>query len=254
MGAIVRRRHPRRMLRRHRLIRRNDSSTNDRPRRRRWRGRARLRQAAVLLLARIFRHSRRSPGVINLVYLDVWQREVTVFEDDALREPALNGPDTRHARADGVAGQGDAGRRRDELRDAAGRVGRHLTAPVDGAVDRPSDARSRRRRGRASSIRPAATRDSRTVCTASKSTKPARSAAEAAHRRRSSSGRATTRRSLPGSCRRPRSRLTDWIITVSSTGRDSWMRFEVGNHVELLDDDVEFAMRESGTGGIRWRA
>src|SRR5262249_6635275 len=33
-------------------------------------------------------------GDINLVSLDVWQREVTVFEDDALREPALNGPDT----------------------------------------------------------------------------------------------------------------------------------------------------------------
>ena len=33
-------------------------------------------------------------SAINLVYLDVWQREVTVWEDDALREPALNGPDT----------------------------------------------------------------------------------------------------------------------------------------------------------------
>ena len=31
---------------------------------------------------------------INLIYLDVWQRELTVFEEDALREPALNGPDT----------------------------------------------------------------------------------------------------------------------------------------------------------------
>ncbi len=31
---------------------------------------------------------------VNLVYLDVWQREVTVYQDPSLREPALNGPDT----------------------------------------------------------------------------------------------------------------------------------------------------------------
>ena len=39
-------------------------------------------------------------------------------------------------------------------------------------------------------------------------------------------------------------------ITVESTGRDTWMRFEVSQQVELLDDDIELAMRESGTGGI----
>ena len=39
------------------------------------------------------------------------------------------------------------------------------------------------------------------------------------------------------------------MLTVGSTGRDSWTRFEVDQHLELLDDDVEFAMRESGTGG-----
>jgi hypothetical protein len=43
---------------------------------------------------------------------------------------------------------------------------------------------------------------------------------------------------------------TDWIITVGATGRDAWMRFEFGDHVELLDDDIEFAMRETGTSGI----
>src|SRR4029079_14167746 len=31
---------------------------------------------------------------ITVVYLDVWQREGTVFEEDRLREPALDGPDT----------------------------------------------------------------------------------------------------------------------------------------------------------------
>src|SRR6185436_17193920 len=43
---------------------------------------------------------------------------------------------------------------------------------------------------------------------------------------------------------------TDAVLTVGSTGRDSWMRFEFGDHIELLDDDVEFSMRETGTGGI----
>ena len=33
-------------------------------------------------------------GVINLVYLDVWQREVTSWEDLRLLDPALGGPDT----------------------------------------------------------------------------------------------------------------------------------------------------------------
>ncbi len=35
-----------------------------------------------------------TPGDVNLLYLDVWQREVTVYEDPSLREIALNGPDT----------------------------------------------------------------------------------------------------------------------------------------------------------------
>ncbi|MCI0346826.1 MAG: DUF6519 domain-containing protein, partial [Chloroflexi bacterium] len=39
------------------------------------------------------------------------------------------------------------------------------------------------------------------------------------------------------------------IITVESTGRDTWMRFEVSQQIELLDDDVELAMRETGEGG-----
>ena len=33
-------------------------------------------------------------GTLNLVYLDVWQREVTSWEDERLLEPALGGPDT----------------------------------------------------------------------------------------------------------------------------------------------------------------
>jgi hypothetical protein len=35
-----------------------------------------------------------TPGTTDLVYIDVWQREVTVLEDPGLREIALGGPDT----------------------------------------------------------------------------------------------------------------------------------------------------------------
>jgi nitrous oxidase accessory protein NosD len=38
-------------------------------------------------------------------------------------------------------------------------------------------------------------------------------------------------------------------IAVASLGRDRFLRFERNDFVELLDDDVEFAMRETGTGG-----
>jgi Family of unknown function (DUF6519) len=35
-----------------------------------------------------------APNTTDLVYIDVWQREVTVLEDPAIREKALGGPDT----------------------------------------------------------------------------------------------------------------------------------------------------------------
>ncbi len=35
-----------------------------------------------------------APGTSDLIYIDVWQREVTVLEDSSIREIALGGPDT----------------------------------------------------------------------------------------------------------------------------------------------------------------
>src|SRR5215475_15007132 len=35
-----------------------------------------------------------APNTTDLVYIDVWQREVTVLEDPSIREIALGGPDT----------------------------------------------------------------------------------------------------------------------------------------------------------------
>ena len=43
------------------------------------------------------------------------------------------------------------------------------------------------------------------------------------------------------------------IVTVDSTGPDAWLRFEPGDQVELLDDQVEYACRERGTGGTMAR-
>jgi len=43
---------------------------------------------------------------------------------------------------------------------------------------------------------------------------------------------------------------TDCLLTVGSTGRDAELSFKIGDHVELLDDDVELAMRETGMGGL----
>jgi hypothetical protein len=39
------------------------------------------------------------------------------------------------------------------------------------------------------------------------------------------------------------------VIDVESIGRDSWTRLKVDDHIELLDDYVEFAMRDSGASG-----
>ena len=89
-----------------------------------------------------------TPGVINLVYLDVWQREVTVFEDYRAARDRAQRSRHRDARADGVAGQGAEGPGRcRELRDAARRV--------DGAhrARRPRVSRRRRRRRRRRPVR-----------------------------------------------------------------------------------------------------
>ncbi len=41
----------------------------------------------------------------------------------------------------------------------------------------------------------------------------------------------------------------DWTIDVSSVGRDRIMRFAIDDYVELVDDRIEFAARDSGHGG-----
>ena len=189
-----------------------------------------------------------TPGTINLVYLDVWQREVTVFEDYALREPALNGPDTdtRVQTAWQVKVMQDADATSCATPPAAftnlmlpstGRLSSQATpaAPAPGpCVINPAGGYT----GLENRLYRVEIQTAGTLGGGGGSPK-----AQFKWSRDNASLAAkvvSTTKIL----------ANDWIITVSSTGRDSWMRFEVGDHVELIDDGVEFAMRESGTGGI----
>ncbi|HKH91360.1 MAG TPA: DUF6519 domain-containing protein [Gemmatimonadaceae bacterium] len=188
----------------------------------------------------------QTPGTINLVYLDVWQREVTVFEDYALREIALNGPDT--ATRVQTAWQV-------KVMQSPADAGSCLTPPPAwAALVAPSTARL-------------------TATTALGPTAPGPCVINSAggytglenrlyrveiHAAGMVDGatKATFKWSRDNASLAARVlsttkvTATDWIVTVGSTGRDAWMRFEKGDHIELLDDDVEFAMRERGTGGI----
>jgi hypothetical protein len=187
-----------------------------------------------------------TPAVINLVYLDVWQREVTVFEDNRLREPALNGPDTatRVQTAWQVKILQDA--------DASS-----CTTPPPSwtTLTAPSTARMTALAAPAAPapgpciINPAGgytglenrlyrveVHTAGTLTGAGGTTR--------AQFKWSRDNASLAARVLSITPSGPQS-----VITVTSTGRDSWMRFEPGHHIELLDDYVEYAMRETGTGG-----
>lgn len=182
-------------------------------------------------------------GAINLVYLDVWQREVTVFEDEALREPALNGPDT--ATRVQTAWQVKVMQGAD-----ASSCGTPPAAWT--ALTAPSTARLT---AQAAPAVPAAG-----PCiinpTGGYTGLENRLYRVEIHKAGTLGG--TPRAQLKWS--RDNASLTARVLsivtvagkstlTVSSTGRDAWMRFEHDNHIELLDDDVELAMREKGIGG-----
>ncbi|HEX7979864.1 MAG TPA: DUF6519 domain-containing protein [Gemmatimonadaceae bacterium] len=183
-------------------------------------------------------------GTTNFVYLDVWQREVTVFEDYALREIALNGPDTdtrvqtawqvKAMPADVNSCVAPSAAWATLIAPSTARLTASATptAPAPGpCVINPAGGYT----GLENRLYRVEVHTAGTVDGATKATfKWSRDNASLAARVLS-----TTKVTA-----------TDWIITVASTGRDAWMRFEFGDHIELLDDDVEFAMRERGTGGI----
>jgi hypothetical protein len=179
-----------------------------------------------------------TPSVINLVYLDVWQREVTVFEDYTLREPALNGPDTDTRvqtawqvkvmqNADATSCAISPAAFNDLTAASTGRLSSLATpaAPAPGPciINPAGGYTGLENRFYRVEIHKAGTLGGVTKAQFKWSRDNASLAAKVV---------STTKVTA-----------TDWIITVTSTGRDSWMRFEVGNHVEL-------SMRETGTGGI----
>ncbi len=188
-------------------------------------------------------------GDVNLVYLDVWQREVTVFEDPSLREIALNGPDTdtrvqtawqvksiidpsatptclMPPSSWGVLTAPSTARLTAAATAAPPTPGPCVISPAGGYIGLEN-------RLYRVEVQTAGTVGGATPATFKWSRDNASLGARVV-----SSTKVTA---------------TDWILTLASTGRDSWMRFEFGNHVELLDDDVEFAMRESGKGGLMAR-
>ncbi len=186
-----------------------------------------------------YRQVTSSDDAIDLLYLDVWQREVTVFEDEALREVALNGPDTA-ARIQ-TAWQVKVMRGADEgscsepppawdelVKPSTGRLSTHTTALV--ATPGPciinpqggySGCENRLYRVEIHKASPNAqfkwSRDNASLIAKVSDVKKGASADQ-------------------------------WLITVASSGRDAWKRFEVGDHLELLDDDIEFSLRDVGEG------
>jgi hypothetical protein len=181
---------------------------------------------------------------INLAYLDVWQREVTVYEDPELREPALNGPDTATRMqtawqvkvlqgADASSCDSPPAAWDDLIAASTGRL-TATSAPAPPApgpcVINPVGGYT----GLENRLYRVEIHQAGTLGGAGK--------AKFKWSRDNASLAASVLSITPVSA-------TESVITVSSTGRDSWMRFEHGDHIELLDDFVEFAMRETGTGG-----
>jgi hypothetical protein len=173
-----------------------------------------------------------APGTTDLVYLDVWQREVTVLEDPAIREIALGGPDTttriqslwqvRVLEDVGEHGCGDKIQRWDDtVALSAGRLTTSAVAPPasdDPCIISPSGGyRGLENRlyrveihatGPIGGITPAKFKWSRNNATIS----------------------STVSAIAPGGD----------TVTVQQVGRDQVLRFEVGNWIEILDDWREF--------------
>ncbi len=182
-----------------------------------------------------------------LVYLDVWQREVTVYEHPDLREPALGGPDTTTR----VQSAWQA-----KVLQMDPKVAPDCSAPIDGwdGIVEPSTGRL------TVTVDPAAVKplpcevpakagyvglENRLyrveIHRGGQLGNPDHPPPQFKWSRDNASLVATvTKISRVG---------TGSKITVTSTGRDAFLRFEKGQYIELLDDWVEFGLRDNGKGG-----
>jgi hypothetical protein len=169
-----------------------------------------------------------TPNTSDLVYVDVWQREVTVLEDPALREIALGGPDTTtrvqtawqvRALADvGTHGCGDDIAAWDALTaPSAGRLTTSATAPPaadDPCIISPAGGY----RGLENRLYRVEIHSTGSIGGAPAKFKWSRNTIASAV---SATPSATQ-------------------ITVQQVGRDQVLRFEVGNFIEITDDFREF--------------
>jgi len=167
----------------------------------------------------------------DLVYIDVWQREVTVLEDSSIREIALGGPDTttriqslwqvRVLEDVGEHGCGDDVLRWDEtVAPSAGRLTTSAIAPPasdDPCIISPTGGY----RGL----------ENRLYCVEIHSTGPIGGGAPAKFKwSRNNATIASTITALPSATQ----------ATVQQVGRDQVLRFEIGNWIEITDDFREF--------------
>ena len=193
------------------------------------------------------------PVATDLVYLDVWQREVSVLEDEELLEPALNGPDTttriqsawqvKVLQSPGATTCADLPAAWLNL--IAPSTGRLTANAAPGApspqpcvIDPAGGYTGLENRfyrvevHRAGLLNPAA---------------PGAPPGAVQATFKWSRDNATLAARVLSIVAGPLAGQS--TITVRSTGRDRFLRFEINDHIELLDDHVEFALRDSGVGG-----
>jgi len=178
-----------------------------------------------------------------LVYLDAWRREVTVYEDDDLREPALGGPDTTT-------------RLQTVWQVKALQSDKPPPSPADCDADWP---------GWDDLVTPSSARLTVTCQPAPAGgacTVPAKAGYIGLENRlyrveiheKGTLGQAKFKwsrdnASLVATVKNITAAGSGSKITVNSTGRDAFTRFEAGANIELLDDAVEFGMYDAPQGG-----
>ncbi|HEY5912877.1 MAG TPA: DUF6519 domain-containing protein [Verrucomicrobiae bacterium] len=182
-----------------------------------------------------------TPGTSDLVYIDVWQREVTVLEEPSLREIALGGPDTttrvqsvwqvRALQDIGQHGCGDVIQRWNDLvAPSAGRLTTSAVAPPssdDPCIISPSGGY----RGLENRLYRVEIHSPGTV------------GGGAPAKFKWSRNNATIASSVSG--------IPDANhIVVQQIGRDRVLRFEIGNWIEITDDFREFGDDGSGRVGL----
>lgn len=194
-----------------------------------------------------FHYANAFPGIgnaTNLVYLDVWQREVTSWEDDRLIEPALGGPDTATRVQTAwqvkslfpVASDACTNPPQSWLDLTAPSTGRMSamasgpTPPVGPCVIQPAGGYL----GRENRLYRVEIQKEGTLAGAGAATFTW------------SRDNASLVAAVVGI---KKSGATKSVITVEFTGRDTWTRFETPQTIELLGDDVELALRDAKHGG-----